>query len=284
MAFRLGIVGAENTGKSFSRSFIPDGENVLIIAPSNKATWLTNSQNITVGPLDIQTPKVQGWEQAQKLLKLPSQSHVIKYIMDEPTYVPGVTLKRANLPGNIIVLKHLTHLPIWLDFADKYMPWIHTIILPDFTHFISEIISQKTFIEKKHGSEAYQKFWELAADALQSFILKADTLRRDLIIVTEYHSEYIETLGSYSIFSSGGKMLNEKFKPASYYDVMLYTTTGFNDEGIVDSFQFVTKPTRVFPQARCLDLFKEAYIPNNLQEVLTRLRVQQNLPIVPYVE
>lgn len=283
MAYRIGIVGAENTGKSYSRSFIPDGENVLIIASSNKSTWLKDSKGITVGALKLSTPKVQSWEHAQKLINAPTKSHVIKYLMDDPGTPPGA-LKRANLSGNIVILKHLTHLPLWLEFVDKYMPWIHTIILPDFTHFISEIISQKTFIDRKHGSEAYAKFWELAADALQSFILTSDNLRPNLFIVTEYHSEYQENLGSFSIFSSGGKMLNEKFKPASYYDVMLYTNTGYDNDGVVNSFQFVTRPTKLYPQARCLDLFPQTYIPNNLQDVLTKVRLHENLPIVPYNE
>jgi hypothetical protein len=277
MAYRIGIVGFENTGKSFSRRKIRDGENVLILAPSFKSTWLRDSQDKPCKSLEVIGKNFKNFEEAKKYLNVPTNSHVIKALSQQPP-----TLKRENMPGSIAVVKDIQHLPLWLNFVSSHMPWIHTVILPDFTHFISEIISKKTFIERKQGGDAYQRFWELAGDALQSFILATDSLRPDLFVVTEYHAELNEALGSTHIFSSGGKMLNEKFKPASYYDVMLYTHTIFNDEGEIERYCFVTRPTKLYPQARCLDLFKDTYIENDLQIVLDKVREKEGLPVVPY--
>lgn len=279
MAYRIGIVGFENTGKSYSRKSIPDGENVLILAPSYKSTWLRTSDNKPCKNLEVVGKHFKNFEEARKYLNVPTNSHVIMALSQQPP-----TLKRANLPGNIAVIKEINHLPIWLRFVSTHMPWIHTVILPDFTHYISEIISRKTFIDRKQGGDAYQRFWELAGDALQSFILATDNLRSDLMVVTEYHAEYNESLGNTHIFSSGGKMLNDKFKPASYYDVMVYTHTIYNDHGEVDKYCFVTKPTKMYPQARCLDLFKDTYIENDLQRVLTAVREHEGIPIIPYKE
>lgn len=281
MAYRIGIVGFENTGKSYSRKFIPDGENVMILAPSLKSTWLRTSDGKPCKAFNISGKHFNNFTEAKAFLKLQTDTHVINHFISK---VPPGSLKRENASGNIAVVKEVTYLPIWLKFIDEHMPWIHTVILPDFTHFISEIISKKAFMDRKHGNEAYQKFWELAADALQSFILSSDKLRPDLFIVTEYHAEFNESLQNTGIFSSGGKMLNEKFKPASYYDVMLYTHTLHNDQGEVSRYCFVTKPTKMYPQARCLDLFPDTFVDNDLNEILKRVREHEDLPIVPYVD
>jgi len=37
------------------------------------------------------------------------------------------------------------------------MPHIKTIIIPDFTHFISAILADRKFIARKAGGEAFQR-------------------------------------------------------------------------------------------------------------------------------
>ena len=147
------------------------------------------------------------------------------------------------------------------------------LILPDFTHYISEVIANKNFILRKSGGEAFQRFWELAADALNNFITSIDELREDLLVVTEFHCEFNEANNMYEIFVPGGKMLKDKFLPDSYYDVMLYTHVLEDAEGIKqgDRYKFVTRRTDKY-NARCLNLFEEAYIPNDLQMVSDKVR------------
>ena len=77
----------------------------------------------------------------------------------------------------------------------------------------------------------------------------------------------------YEIFVPGGKMLKEKFLPDSYYDVMLYTHV-MDDDGTIkqqDRYKFVTRRTDRY-NARCMDLFEDTYIPNDLQAVLDKVR------------
>ena len=77
----------------------------------------------------------------------------------------------------------------------------------------------------------------------------------------------------FEIFVPGGKMLKDKFLPDSYYDVMLYTHV-LEDDGTIkqsDRYKFVTHRTDKY-NARCLNLFEETYIPNDLQLVVDKVK------------
>src|SRR5262245_1914313 len=137
MGFKIGILGPYNSGKSYGRTTIPDGENVMIIAASVKATYLTDTDSKLVGMLDIKGNKFAGWDEAKRHFGVKTIRGVIINLYP----MPAGTLKRHNLPGNYAVCKTLAHIPDWLTFIDRHMPWIHTVILPDFTHYVSEIIS-----------------------------------------------------------------------------------------------------------------------------------------------
>jgi hypothetical protein len=107
---------------------------------------------------------------------------------------------------------------------------------------------------------------------LNNFITSIDELREDLLVVTEYHCEYNESNGMFEIFVPGGKMLKEKFLPDSYYDVLLYTHV-VEEDGTPQSqrYKFVTHRSDKY-NARCLNLFEETYIPNDLQLVIDKVR------------
>jgi hypothetical protein len=284
MGFRVGILGGPNTGKSYSRQTIPDGENVMVLMASVKASYLKDSSGIPVDWLSIKTKHYNGWEEAKAHYKFTSTEGVLGHLYK--TIEKG-KMKRANLPGNLVIVKNLTDLVGWIRFIDKYMPWIHTIILPDFTHFISEIISSISFIERRHGNDAYQKFWELAGNALRGFLLTSDAIRKETIVVAEYHAEFDEAQQCYTLFTSGGKMLKEKFLPMSYYDVLLCTHTTIDEnskEGEVNGFKFVTRPTTRYKDARTMGIFQDLYIPNDLNLVLTEIRKTLALPQPVYNE
>ena len=265
MAYKIGIIGLPNTGKSFSRKTLRKGEEAFVLSPSQKALHFRDSQNNALKPLSIETPNFKSLDEfasknslnrnlvANKLLKAPEGSFKVS--------------------GNYFVMKDVRHLEDWVKFVSQKMPHIKLLIIPDFTHYISEVIAQKEFIQRKSGGEAFQRFWELAADALNNFITSIDELREDLLVVTEYHCEYNEATNMFEIFVPGGKMLKDKFLPDSYYDVMLYTHVLSDDEGLKqsDRYKFVTRRTDKY-NARCLNIFEDAYIPNDLQMVVDKVR------------
>lgn len=276
MAHKVAIAGLPNSGKSFSRRTIKDGENVIILSPSNKATHLKDSKGKTLQPFGVKTAKFSSSEEAIKGLSVSNIHQVLSRWNKE--LKPG-SFKPENITGNFQLIESLTDLPIWMQFVSKHLPWIHTVIIPDFTHFISRVISDDGFINRKAGGEAYQRFWELAASALKNFIISIDNYRHDLIVVTEYHAEFDSDTGFYDIFVPAGKMLTEKFKPPSYYDILVFTDVQMPEDDEEDAkYRFVTKPTRKYPYARTMNLFEQTYIENDLQLVLDRVREYLGIP------
>jgi hypothetical protein len=197
-------------------------------------------------------------------------SHKAMHITDSS----GNPIQKASpdgKTGNWTIQKDLSKLPTLLNHISNNRPDITTIILPDFTHFISKILADKAFINRKSGGEAFQRFWELAGDTLNNFIISIDSLREDLIVITEYHAEFNEITGTYKIYVPGGKMLEEKFKLDSYYDFMLYTHVDVKENGEVESYNFVTKRWDKY-NARFSGLFDTVLIPNDLELVLNTIR------------
>lgn len=279
MSFKIGIAGLPNSGKSYSRKTIPDGENVFIIAPSQKVTYLKTSDGKQLEEFDMATAKYANMKAAVAGLNLSSELQVIKTW--NAKLKPG-SLTPDMLKGNIKLIKDMEHLPFYIEFVSKHLPWIHTLILPDFTHHISNVISQEGFINRKAGGDAYQKFWELAGTALRNFILSLDDYRNDLLIVTEYHAAYDEKISGFEIFVPAGKMLTEKFLPPSYYDFLLFTDIKWKNEGEEDEsaqYRFVTRATKKYPQARAMNLFETTYIENDLNLVLNTFREHQGIPL-----
>lgn len=287
MAHKLGIAGLPNSGKSYSRRSIPDGENTFLLMPSYKATHITDTKGAPLRTFDIKTTSFPNKAAYIEKLGLRTEHQLVHYIN---TKIKPGAIKKENLLGNTQMVSELNDLPIWLRFISDHLPWIHTVIIPDFTHFISRVISTDEFINRKAGGEAFQRFWELAAKALRNFILSIDNYREDLIVVTEYHAEYDENLPGYDIFTPAGKMLKEKFLIPSYYDILLFTDVktsgddGLDEEQEKSDYRFVTKPTKRYPYARAMNLFESTYIPNDLQEVLTIMREYIGIPIKTPVE
>ncbi len=264
MAYKIGLVGLTNTGKSYSRKTLRKGEETFILSPSHKALHIRDSKGEPLKRLNIATEANKTTDEIASKLGISRNA------------LAGKLLKTPNpftITGNYFVMKDIRFLEDWVRFIDLKMPNIKLLILPDFTHYISEVIAQKEFIQRKAGGEAFQRFWELAADALNNFITSIDELREDLIVVTEYHCEYSEAKGMFEIFVPGGNMLKDKFLPDSYYDVMLYTHVLDDDESVKqsDRYKFVTRKTDRY-NARCLNLFDDKYIANDLQLVLDKVK------------
>lgn len=306
MGRRLGIGGLPNSGKSFGRRYIPDGENVMILAPSIKTTHLysgpKNAASLSrleiddaieegtrtiVKPFDLKSP-TGGYASLQEgLLKIPkgenrSLQYLLGAIMEKKdlAFYGGPVDARKFITGNMILCEKLTDLKLYMAFVNDFMPWIHTIILPDFTHFITETLTSEEFRNRKAKDEAFARYIDLAAESLRSFIKSADSLRPELIVITEYHVEYMVEESKYVIFTPGGRLLTEKFLPGSYYDTFLFTDVKYHeDEEAIPDYRFVTRKIPKYPEARAATTFKDLYMPNDLQEVLTNFRRAEGIPI-----
>jgi hypothetical protein len=267
MAQRIAILGEPNSGKSYSRSFITNSDSVFVLAPSDKKLYLKKSDGNRLDYFNISTQKLKTTEEVAKVCNKNT---------DDICGIIDVLTKKGiefSCTGNYIVNYRIEDAGTILNIISSKMIHINTVIIPDFTHFISAEISEIDFIKRKSGGDAFAKYLELAANSLNSFIKSVDLLRKDLIVVTEYHIEYDEIDGNYHIFVPGGKMMVEKFKLDSYYDYILYTKyIDDNNVKFNDRFKFVVRRDGKY-NARSSGIFGEQIlVPNNLQIVLEKVR------------
>jgi hypothetical protein len=274
MAHRIGLVGMPNTGKSFSRVTLKEPKKTFVISPSQKMTYLKDEEGKALPQADITTPDGSFRDVVVKL-RQAKPIEFLNFVMAMPDK------SKVTLTGNHIVVRTLQELAAWTHLVNELRPEIHTLILPDFTHYISSIIGSSDFIKRKSGGEAFQRFWELAGDALNGYLTNIDFLREDLIVVTEFHSEYVEEEDSYRIFVPAGKMLQEKFIPDSYYDFLFYTKviaeTVEPDYG--KRFKFVVNRSGRYPARSGAAFAAQMEIPNDLQLVIDSVRKYIGIPL-----
>lgn len=273
MAFRVGITGMPNSGKSFAWSKYDKGEEVFSICPSSKIIHVRDSDGKLPKELEIAIKgKGNGFEEIMKNTKLQSKHSVIRKVVTSNIPVEDVKVK-----GNLVHCSDVKYVQYYKLFVSKYMPNIKIILCPDFTHYISYVISSKTFMSMKAGGQAFQRFWDLAADVLNNVIHIADKLRPDILDFTEFHAEYNEDLDLFGIYTPAGKMLTEKFKPETYFDVMLHTKVLPYEQEPNDAkrFKFVVNKQGKY-DGRSIGLFtdisKDGMIPNDMGIVIKKLR------------
>jgi len=270
MAFRVGTLGDPNSGKSFAWTFFDKGEKAFAICPSQKILHMRTSEGSLLKPLQI---KVDG-------LNTEGQSTVniiLKVLKDK------IDPNKVKTIGHYIICSQVKKVSAIKQFVSRYMLDIRIIVTPDFTHYVSYIIQTPAFQARKSGGEAFARFWELAADTLRSVILASDNLREDLLDFTEFHSEYNGQLDTYELFVPAGNMLKDKFKPMSYYDIMLcsYVTPFEDEKDETKRFKFIVVNTGRH-SGRGMNLFadiqKDGMIPNNMSLVVERLVKYLGMP------
>lgn len=102
-----------------------------------------------------------------------------------------------------------------------------------------------------------------------------------MLVITEFHVQVPKEVANeelyYDVFVPAGGMLNNSFKPKSYFDIVLFTTVlPYDPEGVdEDRYKFVTVRREPF-DARTMNLFADVSVngmmPNNMQVVLDRVR------------
>ena len=270
MAGRIGLCGEPNSGKSYAGKTIKKGEEWFIISPNEKKTYIKLSNGELLPYFNLRTDKTPNTNEICKNLD-------IEVTHDLGVIIAGFTKKKLPLDslileGNKATVKDISQVDAIMRLISDRRPDIKYILLPDFTHYLNIVMSSKKFLSRNSGGEAFARFWDMAADTLNNVIQNIDYLRRDLIVVTEYHSEYNEEAGIYEIFTTGGKMLKEKFKLESYYDYLFFTKYEDNEKVKMENrYKFITKRDGKY-SARSSDLFKEVSIPNDLELVVNKVR------------
>ena len=277
----MGIMGLPNTGKSHSRSFIKDGSDCFVLAPSMKFSHLFKGEGdarIALPPFDM---KANGATWAEVAKKAGMTKNQLIHSLAEGDLPPGLEMQ-----GNSALVASIDDIGYFLKFIDRHMPHIKNVWLADFTHWMSNVISTSRFQNRKAGGEAFAKWWELAANVLNNILRSIEQLEReDLMVITEFHAQLPDQAEGelfYEPFVPGGKMLNNAFLPKSYFDVMLcsHVEPYADDLKEEDRFKFVI--TRKAPyDGRAMGLFNDiaekGMIPNDMQLVLDRVRKHYNI-------
>jgi nicotinamide riboside kinase len=272
MATRVAVMGLPNTGKSFSRTYIKKGEECFVISPSAKESHLFLSDGKPAQMLDMSIKTVVGLEKIAEKMNTSSRHDVIR------TFAANSLPEGTTITGNFAMVSDMKYVSDYLKFIDKHMPHIKNVFIADFTHFISTIIASKEFMSRKQGGQAFERYWDLAADSLNQLLLSVDLLqRRELIVVIEFHSAYSSEDDIYKIFVPAGKMLTEKFMPESYFDFVVHTSViPWEDEKEEENrFKFVVVKKQRY-DGRMANIFKytaiDGTIPNNMETLLQSLR------------
>jgi len=273
MAFRAALLGYSNSGKTYSKSFIKEGEKCVVIRPSSKFSMITTSKG---EPLKEMKVTFKSSKSPTGEVTISSYGEDNKSFLNQISIFVKAKLKGDETPpmkfeGNIITCEDVNKLAIAQKFVSLFMPNINKIMLNDFTHWISYIITTNTF----KNSKGYERFWDLAADSLSNAILVSDKLRSDIIVYSEYHISKDDP-ESLDINVPMGNMLKDKFMPLTYYDCTMVTfVLPYGDYKEEDRHKFIVVKKGEFP-GRGMGLFNDiavdGMIPNNLQIVDERLR------------
>ena len=275
-AFRIGITGLPNTGKSFAWTKYKHGENVFAICPSSKIIHIRTSEGKLIQPLEISIEGIgSNLNEIMQVKKVSNQHDMIAAILGG-VEAGQIEKNKVKITGNYVTCSDINRVRMYKLFVDRMMPNIKIILSPDFTHYISYVIQTRSFMNRKSGGEAFQRFWELAADTLNNTILASDDLKNVKLDITEFHSEYNDSLNLFTIYTPAGKMLTEKFLPQSYYDIMLHTYVKPYEEEKDEAkrFKFVVIKRDVY-DGRSIGLFsdvsKDGMIDNDMQLVISKM-------------
>jgi hypothetical protein len=299
MAFKVGLMGIPNSGKSYSRIFT-NGKEGFVIMPDSSDPYLLEDMDSLDKPMKYQTRvkkfafKSDTKKSSEMLAYLAKAfninkdsetatiNEIVRLVVEPNISDPKVkervlkfsqTLQYGvNYEGHYIVCPDVTYVKYWCQFIEKYMPHIKNIFLPDFSHYITNIIATEEFKNKgKTSGGAYGRYTDMAIDTVHTFFTtNINSLRDDIIVVIEFHIEQKEGESS-TIFVPSGNMINNTFVPVSYFDVLLLAYADLKDRNIKTRYHFQTQPTEEHKFVRC-SVIEEEIIPNNLSTVLEAVR------------
>lgn len=179
----------------------------------------------------------------------------------EDMYKVGTNLTQSsNAPAIVAVLEAI----------DKQALHIKNVVIDD-----SGFVMTDMFFAKAQET-GYAKFTQLA-QAYQSILAKAKTMRSDLNIAIMMHEENEVSNGIIvgKKQKTIGKLLDDQYNPLSVVTIALFTSVDYDDKGN-PTFTFITNRCKkdgiVIPAKSPAGMFKELKIPNDLQLVFSAAR------------
>lgn len=223
---RVGILGDSNTGKSFSWAFYDRPDEVFSICPTTKIETLgaISHPDFNIQDLNI---SYDGKDMGNTILHFqkeyngaPGLVKLINHMVNTPSLASDPKMK---VTGHVQMVSNINSVSMMKRLVSMYMPEKRIILTHDFGHYLNYIMQSSEFRARKAGDQAYARFWDMASDALEQIFFSPNSLRYGMIDVTEFHVQLDADMGKYDIFAPGGKMLQDKFKGKSYFDIALFS-------------------------------------------------------------
>lgn len=270
MAIPIGVFGPPDSGKSFSRSTMRRPKEQFMLSTTPKDLYFEGEE--------------------QQLLvthkKSASLAQVIKDTGDLRKSGQLVNYLGQALQSNQELKMHgnfdrcrLSDLGTYLMAVDKYMPHVKVIHVEDMTHYITKRITSRQFIGDTQKDRAYGRYLDVAADFMNGTLHLIENMREDLIVVMYYHVAFDEEMQRLEILTPGGKLLEEKALPSSYFDyaavTRFITEMEKPDIPYEQRYRFIVRRTGRYTGRSGRALPGVQDIPNDLQYFIDAVRLRK---------
>jgi len=231
MAEPILIMGKSSTGKSTSLRNLPPAQTMILTPNAKSLPWEGGDANYERGKNLFVTNQISnGSKDAQNPVEQAGLKQIIRQVAEKA-------------------------------------PHIRYLVLEDFTHFFSARIFDKSFLNRKTGSEAFQRYTEFAADVYDAIFKDLQNLRKDLYLILIAHTDVDES--GYHAFKAPGKLLTEKIDVPSYFTYIFHSMTKESEAGVEYIFQ--TNKNSIYHAKSPMGAFTQLYIPNDLKPILDRI-------------
>ena len=286
-AYKIGLMGKPNSGKSYSRMTV-DYKSSFVIMPDLSDPYLMKNETERVDQFNFLFAD-------KSYLKTIATILNVKYDEDDENnsinaVIEAIISKKDSLvdnykgdakskekiakifasiskfcTGNYSICPDLANLKNWLKFVSKYMPHIKHIFLPDFTHYLTNVVASEEFAQKGN----YSRYTDLATETVKTFLTKTiNELRSDLVVVIEFHVKIDKNTDEKRIFIPSGQMLESTFIPESYFETLLYCFQDYDEKDETKRYKFQTRATEDNPYIRNAGLLPDKIMVNNLNIVI----------------
>lgn len=208
------------------------------------------------------------------------KSTSIKYLNPEETYIINVAKKELPFKGseklyntekkNYKEVDDANEISRLLKTISEKAPHIKNIVIEDANYVMGfSMVAKAT-------EKGYEKFSVMAKETVE-MIKTAKSLRDDLIVFYFSHPDIIEDSGEivgYKIKTSG-KLIDSQINLEGLFTVVLYTNVEENKDGSFE-YSIITNRYKKKPAKSPDGMFEQIKVPNNLQEVVNKIKEYYN--------
>jgi hypothetical protein len=242
MAEPILIMGKSSTGKSTSLRNLPPNQTIILTPNAKSMPWKGGDAAYERGKNMFVTNQISNGS------------------------------KDAKFPMETVGLKQI------IRAVAEQAPHVRYLVVEDFTHFFSARIFDKSFLNRKTGSEAFQRYTEFAADVHDAIFKDLQNLRKDLYLILIAHTD-VDDQG-YHAFKAPGKLLTEKIDVPSYFTYIFHSMTKEDPKGV--HYVFQTNKDSIFHAKSPMGAFSQLHVPNDLKPILDA--VDEYRGIVPQAQ